>query len=37
VETILDPLREKYGKPIIVSSGFRCEKLNLIVGGAKTS
>lgn len=37
VETVLDPLREKYGKPIIVSSGFRCEKLNRIVGGARTS
>lgn len=37
VETILDPLREKYGKPIIVTSGFRCEKLNRILGGAKTS
>lgn len=37
VETVLDPLREKYGKPIIVTSGFRSEKLNLILGGAKTS
>lgn len=37
VETILDPLREAYGKPIIVTSGFRCEKLNRILGGAKTS
>ena len=37
VEKILDPLREAYGKPIIVSSGFRCEKLNTAVGGSKTS
>lgn len=37
VENILDPLREAYGKPIIVTSGFRCEKLNKAVGGAKTS
>ena len=36
-ENILDPLREKYGAPIIVTSGFRCEKLNKAVGGAKTS
>lgn len=37
VEKILDPLREAYGKPIIVSSGFRCEKLNTAVRGSKTS
>ena len=37
VENILDPLREAYGKPIVVTSGFRCEKLNKIVGGSKTS
>ena len=37
VEKILDPLREAYGKPIVVSSGFRCEKLNTAVGGSKTS
>ena len=37
VENILDPLREKYGKPIIVTSGFRCKKLNRILGGSKTS
>lgn len=34
---VLDPLREAFGKPIIVNSGFRCEKLNKLVGGAKTS
>ena len=37
VKFILDPLREKYGKPITVSSGYRCEELNELVGGAKTS
>lgn len=37
VDNILDPLREKYGKPIIVTSGFRSEKLNRAIGGAKTS
>ena len=37
VENILDPLREAYGYPIIVSSGFRNEKLNNVVGGAKNS
>lgn len=37
VEFILDPLREAYGKPIVVTSGYRCDKLNTILGGAKTS
>ena len=37
VENILDPLREAYGKPIIVTSGFRCERLNKLVNGSKTS
>lgn len=37
IENILDPLREVYGKPIIVTSGYRCQKLNSAVGGAKTS
>lgn len=37
VDHILDPLREKYGKAIIVNSGYRCEALNKAVGGSKTS
>ena len=37
VENILDPLREAYGKPIIITSGFRCERLNKLVNGSKTS
>ena len=37
VDNILDPLREAYGKPIIVTSGFRCNLLNKILGGSKTS
>lgn len=37
VEHILDPLREKYGKPIHVNSGYRCPALNKAVGGSKTS
>lgn len=37
VEFILDPLREKYGKPIIVNSGYRCQALNNLVKGSKTS
>lgn len=37
IDHILDPLREKYGKPIIVNSGYRCPKLNKCVGGVSTS
>ena len=37
VDAILDPLREKYGQPIRVSSGFRNAALNAAVGGVKTS
>lgn len=37
VDNILDPLREAYGKPIIVTSGFRSSELNSAIGGAKSS
>jgi hypothetical protein len=37
VLSVLEPLRSIYGKPILVTSCFRCEKLNEAVGGAKTS
>lgn len=37
VANVLDPLREAYGKPIVINSGYRCEALNKKVGGAKTS
>ena len=37
VSEILDPLREAWGKPIRISSGFRCPRLNQAVGGAATS
>lgn len=36
-ETILQPIRDSYGKPIIVTSGYRCPKLNKAVGGSSTS
>lgn len=34
---ILDQLREEWGSPIRVNSGYRCEKLNKLVGGSTTS
>lgn len=37
VECVLDPLREAYGKPIIVNSGYRSVPLNKAVGGARNS
>lgn len=33
----LDPIRRIYGKPIIVSSGYRCPALNAAVGGVANS
>lgn len=35
--TILEPLREFAGQPIIISSGYRCNQLNIKVGGAYAS
>lgn len=34
---LLDPIRERWGKPLTVSSGYRCPMLNSMVGGSKTS
>ena len=37
VANVLDPVREAYGKPIYVNSGYRCEKHNKAVGGVPRS
>lgn len=37
VVNILQPLRDAYGKPIIINSGYRNPQLNSKVGGSKTS
>ena len=37
VDCLLDPLREAWGSPIIINSGYRCPILNKAVGGSKTS
>ena len=34
---VLDTLREHYGKPIKITSGYRCAALNKLVGGSPTS
>ena len=37
IEHCLDPIREKFGKPITITSGYRCDKLNKLVGGKPNS
>ena len=37
VDNVLDPLREWYGAPIYVNSGYRSVRLNRAVGGVSTS
>lgn len=37
VDEVLDPLRDAYGKPIRVNSGYRSPALNTAVKGSKTS
>ena len=37
VNNLLDPIRELWGKPIIVNSGYRSFEVNKLVGGAKNS
>lgn len=37
MENLLDPLRKELGVPIRVLSGYRCEKVNQIVGGVPNS
>jgi uncharacterized protein YcbK (DUF882 family) len=36
-ENVLQPLRDAWGKPLEVNSGYRCKALNAAVGGVPTS
>jgi len=36
-EDVLQPLRTAYGRPITITSGFRCPALNKLVGGVEHS
>ena len=36
-DQLLDPIREAWGEPIVVSSGYRCKELNTLIGGVKNS
>lgn len=35
--TVLEPLRQHYGKPVVIGSGYRCPLLNTAVKGVKNS
>ena len=37
IEECLDPIREKFGNPIMVTSGYRCSQLNAVCVGSPTS
>ena len=37
VLNVLDPLRARIGRPIIITSGYRSQRVNELVGGSKTS
>lgn len=37
IDNVLDPLREAYGKPIVINSGYRSTALNKAVGGVSGS
>lgn len=37
VENILQPLRDAWGGPLFINSGYRCLELNKAVGGVPTS
>lgn len=37
VNNILDPLRARIGRPIIITSGYRSQRVNELIGGSKTS
>lgn len=37
VDQVLDPIRERWGVPVRITSGYRCEALNDLVGGKENS
>lgn len=37
VDHVLDPIRERWGVPVRITSGYRCKALNDLVGGKDSS
>ena len=37
VDNLLDPIRERFAVPMIITSGYRCKRLNKLVGGVANS
>lgn len=37
VDNLLDPIRERFAVPVIITSGYRCERVNKLVGGVDNS
>lgn len=37
VDQVLDPIRERWGVPVRITSGYRCKALNDLVGGKESS
>lgn len=37
VDNVLDPIRDRFCAPVIITSGYRCLQVNKLVGGANNS
>lgn len=37
VDNVLDPIRVRFAVPMIITSGYRCERVNKMVGGVDNS
>ena len=37
VDNVLDPVRDKFCTPVIITSGYRCPQVNRLVGGVDNS
>lgn len=37
VDNVLDPVRDKFCTPVIITSGYRCPQVNKLVGGVANS
>ena len=37
VDNVLDPIRDKFCAPVIITSGYRCSQVNRLVGGVDNS